>query len=55
MRGRPALDEPTATAFAVGLKLFGKVMLERPHQPLFEEMRPQFPVFVKRSKGSEPS
>lgn len=42
MRGRPALDEPTATAFAVGLKLF-------------EEMRPQVPVFVKRSKGSEPS
>lgn len=48
MRGRPAFDEPTATAFAVGLKQFGEVMLERPHQPLFEEMRPRFLAFVKR-------
>lgn len=54
MRGRPEFDEATATAFAVGLKLFGEVMLEHPDLPLFEEMRPQFLAFMKRLKGSMP-
>jgi len=54
MRGRPEFDEATATAFALGLKLFGEVMLEHPDAPLFEEMRPQFLAFMKRLKGSMP-
>lgn len=54
MRTRPEFDEAAATAFAVGLKLFGEVMLEHPQEALFEDMRPQFAAFMKRLKASMP-
>jgi len=55
MRQRPEFDEATATAFAIGLKLFGEVMLEHPEAALFDDMRPQFGAFMKRLKGSMPA
>ncbi|KAF1712292.1 hypothetical protein CSC70_01855 [Pseudoxanthomonas kalamensis DSM 18571] len=40
----------TADAFAIGLKLFGEVMLENRDHPLFAELRPQFVAFMKKLK-----
>jgi hypothetical protein len=37
--------------FAIGLKLFGKVMMYNRDLPLFEEMLPVFGQFMKRLKG----
>ena len=36
MRGLGDFDPDTATALAIGLKLFGEVMLENRGHPLFE-------------------
>jgi hypothetical protein len=47
---RGDFDETTATAFAVGLKLFGEVMLENRGYPLFEEFLPAFIEFMKKLK-----
>ncbi|QBY04369.1 DUF3861 family protein [Thalassotalea sp. HSM 43] len=51
MQGKMDLDSRDATALAVGLKLFGEVMLKHPKQPLFKELRPQFAVFMKGLKS----
>ncbi|MGL4410083.1 MAG: DUF3861 family protein [Zoogloea sp.] len=40
----------SATAFAVGLKLFGEVMLENRQHPLFADFLPQFGQFMKQLK-----
>lgn len=50
MRGRGDLDPETATALAVGLKLFGEVMLENRKHPLFESLVPHFGQFMKQLK-----
>jgi Domain of Unknown Function with PDB structure (DUF3861) len=42
------------TEFAIGLKLFGEVMLKNREHPLFEEFRPAFSEFMKRLKGGAP-
>jgi hypothetical protein len=55
VRARGDFDAQTATAFAVGLKLFGEVMLEQRGHPLFAEFAPHFRDFMKRLKQSEPS
>jgi hypothetical protein len=44
------LDEESAKAFAVGLKLFGEVMLENKEIPLFKDFMPQFVQFMKALK-----
>jgi hypothetical protein len=50
VRGRGDLDADAATALAVGLKLFGEVMLEHRGHPLFESFAPHFGDFMKRLK-----
>ena len=50
MRGRGDFDPDTATALAIGLKLFGEVMLENRGHPLFAELAPHFRHFMKRLK-----
>lgn len=45
-------DEHTTQSFAVGLKLFGEVMLENKKHPLFAEFFPQFVQFMQKMKGS---
>lgn len=50
MRGRGDFDENTATALAVGLKLFGEVMMEEKAHPLFAPLRPHFAQFMKELK-----
>lgn len=50
MRGRGDFDPDTATALAIGLKLFGEVMLENRGHPLFAELAPHFRDFMKRLK-----
>lgn len=50
LRGRGDLPEETATAFGVGLKLFGETLLENRDHPLFAEFFPQFVAFMKHLK-----
>lgn len=48
-------DPEEATRFALGLKLFGEVILENKGHPLFEELGPQFGAFMKKlKKGAQP-
>ena len=39
-----------ATAFAIGLKLFGETLLENKNHPLFKDFLPQFAEFMKSMK-----
>lgn len=50
MRRREDIDPETATALAVGLKLFGEVLLENRTHPLFAGFAPQFQQFMKTLK-----
>ncbi|MEG0483277.1 MAG: DUF3861 domain-containing protein [Acinetobacter sp.] len=43
-------DEQTTKSFAVGLKLFGEVMLENKNHELFKDFLPQFGQFMKQLK-----
>ena len=43
-------DGETTKSFAVGLKLFGEVMLENKNHPLFKDFKPQFLEFMKNMK-----
>jgi Domain of Unknown Function with PDB structure (DUF3861) len=52
MRGKMDLDEDDATSFAVGLKLFGEVMLKNKGNELFKQFKPHFINFMKELKGS---
>jgi hypothetical protein len=51
MRGREDLAPESAAAFAVGLKLFGEVMLEHRKAPLFAEFAPHFRDFMQKLKS----
>jgi hypothetical protein len=44
------LDEESAKAFAVGLKLFGEVLLENKDVPMFKAFFPDFLQFMKALK-----
>lgn len=44
------VDDESAKAFAVGLKLFGEVLLENRENPLFKDFLPQFIGFIKALK-----
>lgn len=50
MRGRGDFSDASATALAVGLKLFGQVMLENKDHPLFADFKPHFQQFMKELK-----
>ena len=50
-RQRDDFDANTAAAFAVGLKLFGEVMLENRKSPLFADFVPHFGDFMKKLKS----
>lgn len=49
------LDAESAKAFAVGLKLFGEVMLENKDLPMFKAFMPQFIEFMKTLKQTAKS
>lgn len=51
MQGRGDFDQQTATNLAIGLKLFGEVMLMNREHPLFTELSPHFGDFMKRLKS----
>ena len=51
IRSRGLFDEGTSAAFAIGLKLFGEVMLEHRGHPLFDELMPAFRDFMKKLKS----
>lgn len=55
IRARGLFDDDTSAAFAVGLKLFGEVMLEHRGHPLFETLMPAFRDFMKKLKSSNPA
>lgn len=55
MRARGEFDADTAAALAVGLKLFGEVMLTHKTHPLFAELVPHFGAFMKRLKQGTPA
>lgn len=44
-------DAATAASFAVGLKLFSGVMLERRNDPLFADFAPHFGQFMRTLKS----
>ncbi len=50
MRIRGDFDSDTAAAFALGLKLFGGVMMEHRDNPLFAEMQTHFGRFMQQLK-----
>ncbi|RKG30375.1 DUF3861 family protein [Acinetobacter guerrae] len=47
-------NDQTTQSFAVGLKLFGEVMLEHRNHPLFTEFAPHFHDFMKHMKSQIP-
>jgi hypothetical protein len=51
VRAKSDFDAQTATNLAVGLKLFGEVMLMNRDHPLFAELKPHFGDFMKRLKS----
>lgn len=57
LRGRGDFDHDAATALAVGLKLFGEVMLEDQANPVFSTFKPHFLQFTRELKkaGRNPS
>lgn len=54
MRSRGDFDPETASAFALGLKLFGEVLLTHRDHPLFTDFAPHFGAFMKHLKGRAP-
>lgn len=50
-RARGDFNDDQAAALAVGLKLFGEVMLKSRSNPLFEGLAPAFGEFMKSIKG----
>lgn len=52
VRRDSGLPADSATALAVGLKLFGEVLLENRGHPLFEAFAPHFGTFMKHLKQS---
>ncbi|SEG72268.1 protein of unknown function [Bryocella elongata] len=55
MNGRFDLDEPTSQAFAIGLKLFGEVILKNRQREPFSLIRPAMADFMKAVKGQHTS
>ena len=45
-------DKAQAVEFALGIKLFSEVLLRHKENPLFEELKPAFAIFMKKLKGN---
>jgi hypothetical protein len=54
VRQRQVFDEAASTAFVVGLKLFGEVLLENKNAPLSKALSPHFSEVMKVIKGTAP-
>lgn len=52
MKGKMELDEMDATAFAIGLKLFGEVMMKNRKNEIFKEFKPHLNNLMKEIKKS---
>ncbi|MEL0614271.1 DUF3861 domain-containing protein [Marinomonas arenicola] len=52
MKRKIDLDESDARELALGIKLFGEVMLRNSKHELFQEFRPHFSEFMKSLKKS---
>lgn len=50
MQGRGDFDADTAAQLAIGIKLFGEVVLEHRANPMFAAFRPHFSAFMKELK-----
>jgi len=55
VRGRLELPAEEATALAIGMKLFGEVMLAHRDDPLFAELRPAWRAFIGSLKARKPA
>ena len=51
MNGRFELDEDTSKSFAIGLKLFGEVVLKNRTREPFSNIRPAMAELIKAVKG----
>jgi len=51
MPSRVEMDEDSARAFAIGMKLFGETILKNRAKPLFADIRPHFSEFMKNMKA----
>lgn len=51
MRNRDDLDQNDAAALAIGIKLFGEVMLDNRDNPLFASFMEDFSQFMKALKA----
>jgi hypothetical protein len=47
----PFENKDQAVEFAIGLKMFGEVMIRNRNNPLFEELMPAFGIFMKKLKS----
>jgi hypothetical protein len=54
IREREIVPDAEAAEFAIGLKLFGEVLLRHRGEPLFAGLMPHFGAFMKRLKSSGP-
>lgn len=52
IRARGVVPAAEAAEFAIGLKLFGEVLLRHGREPLFADLAPHFAEFMKRLKSS---
>ena len=52
MKTRETFEADEAAALAIGLKLFGEVMLKHRENELFAPLRPHYVEFIKRLKKS---
>ncbi|PWV53323.1 DUF3861 family protein [Chitinophaga sp. S165] len=43
-------EQATASEFAIGLKLFGEIIIKYRHTPLFNDFLPHFKSFMKKLK-----
>lgn len=43
-------EQDAATEFAIGLKLFGDILIKYRHTPLFNDFLPHFKSFMKKLK-----
>ncbi len=43
-------EQATASEFAIGLKLFGEIIIKNRHTPLFNDFLPHFKSFMKKLK-----
>ncbi|GLS84469.1 DUF3861 domain-containing protein [Paraferrimonas haliotis] len=52
MKGKLELSDDEATEFAIGLKLFGQVLINHRNHPTFKALKPHFTEFMKAVKNN---